>query len=193
MVKIILPSTSWEMFRPPTVLLHDAWCIYTCHIAKCRCASSIHKLQLVFQQWVCHNVKVESFGIIWWRHRCQVHWQIEVQWIMHHFCCQIVWTSQKSHCIKIINDLIFGYLLAYLGWVAFHAQMAQANTSLTLLLSSTDLSKQMRTGKMDADFPFKLGNMADYKLGGPCLFCHLSHERELCEICSQMPQDKQLW
>jgi hypothetical protein len=43
------PSTSWEMFWPPTVLLHDRQCIYTCHIAKFWCSSSIHKLQLAFQ------------------------------------------------------------------------------------------------------------------------------------------------
>jgi hypothetical protein len=163
MVKINPPSTSWGMFWPPTVLLHDGWCIYTCQIAKRWCASSIHKQQLVFQQWGCHNVIVESFGIIqWWRY-CQVCWWIEVRWIMHNFCCHIVWTNQKSHCIKIINDLIFGYPLAYLGWVAFHAQIAQAKASLILLLSSTELSKQMLTGKMDANFSFKLGNITDYK------------------------------
>ncbi len=162
-VKINSPSTSWEMFRQPTVLLHNGWCIYTCHVTKCWCVSSIHKLQLVFQWWGCHNVKVEFFCIIRLRCHCQVRWQIEVQWIMQHCHCLIVWTNQKSHCIKIINDLMFGYPLAYLRWLAFHAQMAQAKTSSTLLLSSTKLLKWMLTGKMDANFLFTLGNIADYK------------------------------
>jgi hypothetical protein len=163
MVKINSPSTSWEMYWPPAMLLHDQWCIYTCHIAKSWCASSIYKLQLVFQQWGCHNVKIESFGIIRWRRRCQVRWQIEVQWIMLHFHCHIIWTNQKSHCINVIYDLMFGYPSSYLGWVAFHAQMVQAKTSLTLSLSSTELSKRMLTGKMGANFSFKLGKISDYK------------------------------
>jgi hypothetical protein len=57
---------------------------------------------------------------------------------------------------------MFGYPSAYLGWVAFRAQLMQARKSLTSPLSSTELSKRMLTGKMDADLSFKLGNMANY-------------------------------
>ena len=73
----------------------------------------------------------------------------------------------QSHTI---NDLMFGYPSAYLGWVAFHAQMAQAKKSLVSSLSSTELSKRMLTGKLDADLSFKLGNVADYtsKVGSVC-------------------------
>jgi hypothetical protein len=73
----------------------------------------------------------------------------------------------QSHTI---NDLMFGYPSAYLGWVAFNAQMARAKKSLTSPLSSTDLSKRMLTGQMDANLSLKLGNMADYtsKVGSVC-------------------------
>ncbi len=73
----------------------------------------------------------------------------------------------QSHTI---NDLMFGYPSAYLGWVAFHAQMARAKKSLTSPLSSTELSKRMLTGQMDANLSFKLGNIADYtsKVGSVC-------------------------
>mmetsp|Transcript_19577 Transcript_19577/g.35437 ORF Transcript_19577/g.35437 Transcript_19577/m.35437 type:complete len:941 (+) Transcript_19577:340-3162(+) len=66
----------------------------------------------------------------------------------------------QSHTI---NDLMFGYPSAYLGSVAFHAQMYQA-------LSSTELAKSMLTGQKDADLSFKLGNIAEYtsKVGSVC-------------------------
>jgi hypothetical protein len=73
----------------------------------------------------------------------------------------------QSHTI---NDLMFGYPSAYLGWVAFRAQLMQARKSLTSPLSSTELSKRLLTGKMDADLSFKLGNIANYtsKVGSVC-------------------------
>lgn len=61
-----------------------------------------------------------------------------------------------------INDLMFGYPSAYLGAVAFYAQLDQAKKSLTSPLSSMELAKRMLTGRMDADLTFKLGNIADY-------------------------------
>ena len=48
--------------------------------------------------------------------------------------------------------------------------MLQVKKSLTSSLSSTELSKRMLTGKIDADLSFKLGNIADYtsKVGSVC-------------------------
>lgn len=70
-----------------------------------------------------------------------------------------------------INDLMFGYPSAYLGQVAFYAQMEHAKKSLSSPLSSIELSKLMLTGQMDNDLPFKLGNIAEYtsKVGSVCL------------------------
>lgn len=73
----------------------------------------------------------------------------------------------QSHTI---NDLMFGYPSAYLGMVAFSAQMEQAKKSSATTLSTTELVKRMLTGQMDADLSFKLGNIADYtsKVGSVC-------------------------
>ena len=69
-----------------------------------------------------------------------------------------------------INDLMFGYPSAYLGWVGFRAQMAQAAKALDTSLSTTELAKRMLTGRSDANLSFKLGNVADYtsKVGSVC-------------------------
>ena len=61
-----------------------------------------------------------------------------------------------------VNDLLFGYPSAFLGKVAFQAQMDQAKKSLTSSLSSVELSKRMLTGQMDSDLSFKLGGIAQY-------------------------------
>eukprot|EP00574_Skeletonema_japonicum_P004359 CAMPEP_0201714314 /NCGR_PEP_ID=MMETSP0593-20130828/849_1 /ASSEMBLY_ACC=CAM_ASM_000672 /TAXON_ID=267983 /ORGANISM="Skeletonema japonicum, Strain CCMP2506" /LENGTH=947 /DNA_ID=CAMNT_0048203583 /DNA_START=104 /DNA_END=2947 /DNA_ORIENTATION=+ len=61
-----------------------------------------------------------------------------------------------------VNDLLFGYPSAFLGRVAFHAQMDQAKKSLSSPLSSVELSKRMLTGQMDSDLSFKLGDIAQY-------------------------------
>jgi len=61
-----------------------------------------------------------------------------------------------------VNDLLFGYPSAFLGKVAFQAQMDQAKKSLTSSLSSTELSKRMLTGRMDTDLSFKLGDISQY-------------------------------
>lgn len=73
----------------------------------------------------------------------------------------------QSHTI---NDLMFGYPSAYLGWVGFRAQMAQAAKALDTSLSTTELAKRMLTGRFDANLSFKLGNVADYtsKVGSVC-------------------------
>ena len=73
----------------------------------------------------------------------------------------------QSHTI---NDLMFGYPSAYLGQIAFHAQMNEAKKLTATSLSSTELAKRMLTGQMDADLSFKLGNIADYtsKVGSVC-------------------------
>lgn len=73
----------------------------------------------------------------------------------------------QSHTV---NDLMFGYPSAYLGAVAFDAQLDQAKKSLLSPLSSKELAKRMLTGQLDADLSFKLGNMADYtsKVGSVC-------------------------
>lgn len=73
----------------------------------------------------------------------------------------------QSHTI---NDLMFGYPSAYLGWVGFRAQITQAKKALTSPLTSTELAKRMLTGKADADITFSLGNAADYtsKVGSVC-------------------------
>ncbi|KAL7496093.1 hypothetical protein ACHAWT_004369 [Skeletonema menzelii] len=61
-----------------------------------------------------------------------------------------------------VNDLLFGYPSAFLGKVAFQAQMDQAKKSLSSPLSSVELSKRMLTGQMDSDLSFKLGDVAQY-------------------------------
>lgn len=61
-----------------------------------------------------------------------------------------------------VNDLLFGYPSAFLGKVAFQAQMDQAKKSLSSGLSSVELSKRMLTGQMDSDLSFKLGDVAQY-------------------------------
>jgi hypothetical protein len=65
---------------------------------------------------------------------------------------------------------MFGYPLAYHGWVAFHAQMAQEKTLLTSSLTSTELSKQMLTGKIDAVFSSSLGALLTIRKVGPVCF-----------------------
>lgn len=73
----------------------------------------------------------------------------------------------QSHTV---NDLMFGYPSAYIGAVAFDAQLDQAKKSLSSPLSSKELAKRMLTGQMDSDLSFKLGNTADYssKVGSVC-------------------------
>lgn len=81
----------------------------------------------------------------------------------------------QSHTV---NDLMFGYPSAYLGMVAFRAQMDQAKKSFSSPLSSTELAKRMLTGQVDADLSFKLGNIADYtsKVGSVCFATCLEGE-----------------
>lgn len=61
-----------------------------------------------------------------------------------------------------VNDIMFGFPSAYLGKVAFLAQVDQAKKSLTSPLSSVELSKRMLTGQMDSDLSFRLGDIAQY-------------------------------
>ena len=73
----------------------------------------------------------------------------------------------QSHTV---NDLMFGYPSAYLGAVAYRAQIEQARRALPSDLSDTDIAVQMLTGQADADLEFRLGDMAAYtaKVGSVC-------------------------
>ena len=46
------------------------------------------------------------------------------------------------------NELMFQYLLAYLGWAAFHAQMAQAKKSFCIV---TELNRNYETNAYRED------------------------------------------
>ena len=77
-----------------------------------------------------------------------------------------------------VNDLLFGFPSAFLGNVAFRAQMDQAEKSLSSPLSSIELSKKMLTGQMDDNLSFKLGDIAKYTsdVGSVCFATCLTGE-----------------
>lgn len=65
----------------------------------------------------------------------------------------------QSHTI---NDLMFGYPSAYLGRIAYQAQLSQALEAAPLSSTKAEVSKLMLTGVMDNDLSFKIGDAAGY-------------------------------
>ena len=65
----------------------------------------------------------------------------------------------QSHTV---NDLMFGYPSAYLGRVAFQAQLSDAQEAAPLSSTKAEVSKLMLTGEMDDNLSFKLGDIASY-------------------------------
>jgi hypothetical protein len=65
----------------------------------------------------------------------------------------------QSHTV---NDLMFGYPSAYLGRIAYQAQLSQAQEAAPLSSTKAEVSKLMLTGAMDSDLSFKLGDVAGY-------------------------------
>jgi len=65
----------------------------------------------------------------------------------------------QSHTV---NDLMFGYPSAYLGRIAYQAQLSSAQEDAPLSSTRAEVSKLMLTGAMDDDLDFKLGDIAGY-------------------------------
>ncbi len=159
-------------------LLHVAWWMMRSHLQRCKtlvCLKHSQTANRISAIRGCHNVKVESIGIIQWCRHWYVCWQNEVRGIRQRFHCHIVWTDQNSHCIDPKPHHQWLNVWAYLGWGS-----NGTGKEIIYIVAEFDRTFETNAYMEDGDLSFKLGNIADYtyKVGSVC--CATCLKNRIC-------------